>query len=229
MEKLESTREKDSNIEKEVCKFCDKYLYSDLTGIQLRRSTSVEEQMSGIDGYLSIPSKGIFDAPADEKAAMHYVNKRIPTFALELSQITVRGEEVDGWFMNDDYKTEYYILMYLEANVLKYTDKRGRLCYRWHDITEHNLKSVEYYIVEKSKIVNYLSEKGYDREKLLEDIKYVRENPEEKYKLTEARFKYFICNGEPEKAINMLLRKEIYLNLCVTAGKIGPDANEIYK
>lgn len=102
----------DKEIEKEIAHYCDKHLFSS-DAMSFTRCKDAELQKSGIDGYLTIPSLNIHNAPTDEKVGTHYVNSPISTYLMELSQITNKGQEVDGWFLNKNSKTEYYILMYI--------------------------------------------------------------------------------------------------------------------
>ena len=185
-----STRNTDKVIEKEIAKFCDKHIFCN--DIQFKRCHDDALQKQGIDGYLTIESLGIHNAPADEKAGAHYVNQPIRTYLMELSQIKTTGEEVDGWFLSGDNKTEYYILMYLWALVPQTIDRNGKADVMWEEIKEDNITLVEYYIVKKSDIFKYLEECGFDKQRLRDGVKYLREHPEKDFVKTKFGFKFVI-------------------------------------
>jgi hypothetical protein len=206
-----STRNVDKNIEKEIALFCDKHIYCN--DIIFKRTENVEEQKSGIDGYLTIESLGIENSPTDEKAGSHYVNQPIKTYLMELSQITRSGEEVDGWFLSDDNKTEYYMLMYLWASVPQYY-KDGKLVSEWSHIKSDNITLIEYFLVKKSDILQYLKDCGFDKERLRNGVKYLRENTDKNVIKTNFGFKFVISRQFSECPVNICIERRIYNKIC---------------
>lgn len=206
-----TTRSIDKEIEKEVARFCDKHIYCN--DIEFKRCYDRELQKSGVDGYLSIPSMGIEKALADEKCGVHYVNHPIKTYLMELSQITTMGDEVDGWFLDEKNKTEYYILMYLWALVPQY--KQGdKMVSEWEKIKEDNITLVEYYVVKKSDIFQYLEECGFDKERLRNAVKYLRENADKDFVKTKFGFKFVISRQFRECPVNICIEKRVYNKIC---------------
>lgn len=204
---MQDNRRKDSFIEAEVCKFMDKYVYGDTypngnpntQGMITERCTDTIMQRSGCDVYMSIPSLGIERAIVDEKAASHYINKDLRTYSLELSQITRGGKEVDGWFLDKKNKTQYYMLIYLKGNVSS-----------WKDITEDNITEVEYYLVSKESIKNYLFSKGYGEEELRDLVAEIREDDDFQRKNTPHGFSFVISRKFIECPINVVISREVY-------------------
>ena len=215
---LETLRDIDKKIEFEVEKYCDTHLYGN--GIFFRRCSNRDLQKSGIDGYLSIPSLGIDKAPADEKVGIHYVNRPISTYLMELSQITSAGNEVDGWFLSNESKTEYYILMYLWASVPgQYReDDRKIVDYEWALINRNNIGLVEYYIVSKRDIMKYLDDCGFPEERLRRGVNYLRNNPSVDKVETQYGFKFVISRSFRECPVNVCINKSIYNRICLLHG-----------
>lgn len=201
----------DKEIEKEIAKYCDKHIYCG--DIQFERCNNTELQKSGVDGYLTIPSLGITKALTDEKAGAHYVNSPIKTYLMELSQITKAGKQVDGWFLSENNKTEYYILMYLWAQVPQY-EKDGKMVSEWQKISENNITLIEYYLVKKSDIFKYLEDCGFTKDRLKAAVEYLRSHPETDRVTTNHGFKFVISRGFKECPVNLCIEKKVYNKIC---------------
>ena len=206
-----TTRSIDKEIEHEIALYCDKHIYC--KDIKFKRCTNANLQKSGVDGYLTIPSLDIYDAKTDEKAGAHYVNNPIKTYLMELSQITKAGKEVDGWFLSEENQTEYYILMYLWAQVHQY-EKDGKMVSEWQKIKENNITLVEYYLVKKSDIFAYLEECGFTKERLRNAVKYLRNTPNVDRVNTKHGFKFVISRSFKECPVNICIEKRIYNKIC---------------
>ena len=214
----ETYRDIDKKIEYEVGKYCDTHLYGN--GIFFKRCRNTELQKAGVDGYLSIPSLGVVNAPADEKCGIHYVNRPISTYLMVLSQITNAGKEVDGWFLSSESKTEYYILMYIWASVPgKYKDSNTKYVdYDWKMIDRKNIGLVEYYIVSKKDILKYFSDCGFPEERLRNGVRYFRDNPGVDKIETQYGFKFVISRNFRECPINVCIDKSVYNRICLLHG-----------
>lgn len=210
----ESTRNKDSIVEKEINAFNDEHLYGKT--MYFKRETSKENQILGIDGYITVPSENIFNAPCDEKASGQYVNKPIPTYLMELSQINARKEEVDGWFL-DDNKTEYYMLMYVWAEVPQ-TVEFGMITSQWEMVNRNNISLVEYFLVKKQDIINYLEKCGFNKKRLKDGVKYLRENTKERRITTKYGFDFVISRQLKECPVNLCIRRNVYKEICIKHG-----------
>ena len=193
-----SYRKRDMDVEREIAKFLDKYLYSNPIFTKKTRTDDTESQLNGSDIILSIPSKNLHDIVVDEKAATQYINKGLPTFALELSFV-VGGKVVDGWFVDDNKDTEYYEFQWIKAD----TNDTWNL--KEKDITE-----VEYMLVSKQAIRDNLSQQGYSVEKLKEKAKDIREIGKDGQAEKEIGKSYWFFNSTrlAEKPINLILHKK---------------------
>jgi hypothetical protein len=208
----ESTRVKDSLIEREIAKFCDDHIYGG--DISFERCNDDRLQKLGIDGWITIPKFDIERATVDEKVGVHYVNHPIKTYLMELSQITVAGKEADGWFINKDCKTEYYMLMYLYALVPQ-KEVVDKIVTEWEKINKENISLVEYFLVKKTDIMSYLKDCGFDEERLREGVKYLREHPEKEYVKTKFGFKFVISRQLKECPVNLCIERRIYDKICL--------------
>lgn len=106
-----SLRNQDSRSEKLVHEFLKKYLYSSLASknnIQYIDENNKARQLMGIDFYLK---QNQIIKTYDEKAASHYSEKPIPTFAFELSFLN-NNQERKGWFVNSNLLTDYYTIIW---------------------------------------------------------------------------------------------------------------------
>ena len=76
-----SHRKRDSHVEKQVSDFLDCYFCPKIVK-NFSRYHDKTNQLNGIDVFSIDNHKKLI---VDEKAASHYINKDIPTFAFELS------------------------------------------------------------------------------------------------------------------------------------------------
>ena len=83
-------------------------------GLDVKRIDDKKEQVSGVDAILTCERLGIKDVAVDEKCASAYWNKKINTFSFELSFLKF-GNLRQGWFVNENLKTEYYNICWLNA------------------------------------------------------------------------------------------------------------------
>ena len=206
-----TTRGIDKKIEKEIAKFCDKHIYCN--DIKFERCDDVLLQKKGVDGYLTIPALGIEMATTDEKCGVHYVNQPIKTYLMELSQITNDGREVDGWFLSDENETEYYILMYLWASIPQYYED-DKMVIEWQKINEDSITLIEYFLVKKSDIMEYIKDCGFDKKRLMDGVKYLREHEDKTRVQTKFGFKFVISRQFKECPVNLCIERRIYKKLC---------------
>jgi len=142
-------REKDMRAEKELSKFLDEHLYYELLKekkfVSFERVTDRAMQRQGID---VIGKTSDAEAYIDEKAQLHYINQKLPTFAFEL-EFLWQGKAMEGWFLNDSLKTTHYLLLWPNA-----TETDLAL------ITSDDFTTVEGMMISKSKLRNHLDNIG---------------------------------------------------------------------
>ncbi|MFV5769926.1 hypothetical protein [Mammaliicoccus sciuri] len=144
----ESNYEKNLKDEKIIGGFLDKYFYpiiedkynSNIKSIT--RNFNVAKQHKGIDVILEA-EKG-YKLNIDEKAATEYLNKNIPTFALEISFLKDKNNR-DGWLFGEKYcDTDTYLF-----------------CWGWKEdkdkaLSVENISHIEAYSVRKSDLQQLL-------------------------------------------------------------------------
>lgn len=133
-----SFRTKDMEAERELAKYLDKRLYTKDIFTRAERTDNATTQINGSDIILSIPSLGIMDAVVDEKASIYYINKNLRTFVLEVSFLNRGLHYCEGWFIDDNLSTDYYLMQWIKADV---SDP-------WQ-VKEYNITEIECVLVSK--------------------------------------------------------------------------------
>lgn len=202
-------RDKDMIAERELAKFLDKHFYSQDIFTRVERTDNVQTQMNGSDIIVSIPSLGIKDAIVDEKASVYYINKDLKTFVLEISFINKALQMSEGWFINDALTTQYYLMQWIKADV---DDP-------WQ-VKESNITEIECVLVSKAKLKAYFESEGYDRNKLLVISNQMRVENRKMIVPTNKPYRFFLTQKLAEKPVNILLDKEMYIQLGVLHNSI---------
>lgn len=158
-----SRRAADMNAESELADFLDETLYAQLLDegkfLSIQRATEKEQQLQGIDVIAKTHSSVAY---IDEKAQLYYINKNIPTFAFEL-QFLKGGRVIEGWFLNDNLKTTYYLLIWPFAS----TDEVKKL--KKEDFTK-----LDALMISKSKLREELASLGFDKATLAKRASQLR-------------------------------------------------------
>ena len=205
-----SYRGRDMHVERVIAQYLDEHLYNDGRFSRHERTDGREEQLLGSDIIISVPSLGIQDAIVDEKAITHYMIRQIPTFALELSFLSQSGNIVEGWLTDTDKVTEYYLMMWPLATK------------PWN-IEIEDIKSIDYMLVKRSDILDWLASQGYTINKLKEKAELIRKTISENGaidKVDGKDFWFFLTTKLAECPINVVIRKKIYESLAIMKGTI---------
>lgn len=153
--KIVSRRAADMNAESELAEFLDENLYSQLLGegkfLSIERMAEKEQQLQGIDVTAKTQNSVFY---IDEKAQLYYINKNIPTFAFEL-QFLKGGRVIEGWFLNDELKTDHYLLIWPFAFV---TDVK--------ELKKEDFTKLDALMISKEKLRRELTSLGLDKETL---------------------------------------------------------------
>jgi hypothetical protein len=204
---MNSNWEDDLNSEQEVAKFLDKYFYQKKM-ISFKRITDVDSQYEGIDIILSY--NDLKNILVDEKAQCSYVNKNLPTFAFEVNFIK-NNKLCDGWLFSNNKKTEYYFLVWIKAKKEKH--------FTFEDIIELNC-----ILVERKEIIDYLSKYSIDKNKSYEIAEHLRETKTTKFSNTNFEgFNFNFSNHLSEKPVNIVIQKEVLINLAHGMFVVKPD------
>ena len=205
-----SYRGRDMHVERIIAQYLDEHLYNDGRFTRHDRTDGREEQLKGSDIIISVPSLGIKDAIVDEKAITHYMTRQLPTFALELSFLSQSGNVVEGWLTDTEKVTEYYLMMWPLATK------------PW-TIEIQDIKSIEYMLVKRSDILQWLASQGYTLDKLKEKANVIRETITENGAIDKVNgkdFWFFLTTKLAECPINVVIRKKIYESLALMKGTI---------
>ena len=196
-------------VERVIAQYLDTHLYNDVRFTKHLRTDGREAQLSGSDIIISVPSLGINDAIVDEKAITHYMMKPLPTFALELSFLSQNGNVVEGWLTDTKKETEYYLMMWIKATK------------SWN-IEVEDIVQIEYMLVKRSDILNWLNQQGFSVEQLREKAKLIREKQIGGAidKVNGKDFWFYLTTKLAECPINIVVRKKVYESLAVMKGII---------
>lgn len=190
------------NAEKELSKFLDKYLYTKDIFSKAERTNDENEQISGSDIIVSIPSLEIEDGIVDEKASIYYINKDLKTFVLEISFYNRNGKLNDGWFVDDSLSTQYYLIQWIKANVED----------PW-EVMSDNITEIECVLVNKAKLAAYFENEKLDRKSLLRIANYMRRMNKAKFTFGNKPYCLHYSATLNERPVNLLLNKEEYIRL----------------
>ena len=205
-----SYRGRDMHVERVIAQYLDEHLYNDGRFTRHDRTDGREEQLKGSDIIISVPSLGIKDAIVDEKAITHYMIRQLPTFALELSFLSQSGNVVEGWLTDTEKVTEYYLMMWPLATK------------PW-TIEIQDIKSIEYMLVKRSDILQWLASQGYTLDKLKEKANVIRETITENGAIDKVNgkdFWFFLTTKLAECPINVVIRKKVYESRALMKGTI---------
>ena len=209
-----TTRAFDRQADKEMTAYTVETLFPYLAerGIKATINTVRELQWKGVD-YVFEGESGR-KVYVDEKSQLHYLNNNINTYCLEVGMYNKMGEHIKGWFIDDKNITELYLLVYPNAE-----DKT------YKDVKKEDFGSVEYLLVPKKAIKEYLESKGLTEERLCEEEDYLRavasyDNlPRARKDVNGVRMSLSLVgrNGEPmaEQPCNIVLPKSVYEELAI--------------
>ena len=188
--------------ERELAKFLDKHLYTKDIFTRAERTDNAYTQIEGSDIILTIPSLNIHDAVVDEKASIYYINKDLRTFVLEISFLN-RGYQIqEGWFVNDQLSTQYYLMQWIKANVAD----------PWQ-VKEGNITEIECVLISKKKLKDYFEREGYDKTRLVQLSQQMRASQQKMLAPSGKPYRFFFTQNLAEKPVNILLNKEEYIRL----------------
>lgn len=201
-----SHRKRDSHVEKQVGDFLDCYFYPKIVR-DFTRYTDKVNQLIGMDVCFSIDNyKKLI---VDEKAASHYINQDIPTFAFELSFLLPSKTEVLGWFIDTSKKTEYYFLMWIKAKS------------HW-DITKDDIQEISATLVSRKKIMDYLESISYDRDKLIRANDKIRSTSLEGALAKSKNYSVYFYSSMKlsEQPINLIIKRKVLEKIALKNFKI---------
>lgn len=225
---MESYRNIDMKAEEQLASFLDNNFYSKLhdrngNAVEFDRKKDKESQLQGIDVELMADGK-IF--VIDEKASFYYSNAMIPTFAFEIDSIQ-RGhdEPVEGWFVNDRLKTEYYLLIW--PNIKCELQDGQWVRKNLNVIKMSDFTIVEAMLIEKQRLLIEVEKHGCNKPYLVEYAKRLRQlmnnKAESKFEVIDDDIKIMYSGKIAEKPINAVIQKSLLKSIASATYLISED------
>jgi len=167
------------------------YLKSNLN---IERTSKIELQLKGIDFILTDKYNVVYKV--DEKAQLHYLNKDLPTFALE---IDYKKNSVlkQGWLFDPNKATEIYAFVFS----IHLIDKVATIT-KMEDI-----KCCDVVFVNRIRLINELSKYGIDFNTCKIQSELLRSNMGVKRIGYSSIFNFQISNHLSEKPVNLIVRR----------------------
>ncbi|HRH68006.1 MAG TPA: hypothetical protein PLB89_00730 [Flavobacteriales bacterium] len=160
-------------------------------GIQIKRYNDAESQRNGLDVRLEKDGKTFI---VDEKAQLHYLNKSLPTFSLELSLMT-NGTERPGWFFDPAKRTEVYSFVF----DIHLTNGVERL-ERHEDIASANIV-----LVNRARLKNTLAEAGLTEILLRRMCNELRNSGDDRRSVRSPGVRVMLSKDLAEQPVNLLV------------------------
>jgi hypothetical protein len=161
-------------------------------GIRVERVASRELQLQGIDARLS---KDGFSFLTDEKAQLHYIGKRLPTFALEIDLLKA-GSRRPGWLFDAGKRTEAYAFIF---------DIRSRTGAALHHADD--VEGAHVVLVNRQRLIAHLAEEGLDRAMLDRLSAELRAGGDDRRSVRAPGVRVVISRHLVEQPVNLLVRR----------------------
>lgn len=209
---METFRKTDMRAEEQLAVFMDRCFYSkykdkDGNHIQFNRIRDKKTQLNGVDIEILSNEKWI---KIDEKASFYYSNAMIPTFAFEIDSIQKEhGNLVEGWFVNENLLTDYYMLIWPNIKCEKKDNNWVRKELKTIESTDFTI--IESMLIKKERLITELQKIGYDKNYLVRYAKRIRQDQLGIKDMFSEELDYnmkitFSCQI-PEKPINIVIPK----------------------
>src|SRR5699024_813691 len=229
---MKSNFRKDSNNEKMISEWLDKYFYPKVDRFENGRFSFVSRranqfitdeekiQKHGIDiVYKTQAEKLLY---ADEKAQLDYLNNNLPTFAFEIKFKNRNNGFSDGWFIREDLKTTHYLLVYPNSTLVE----DAQQLQNFEEIT-----SVELLLIEKDKLWHELKSRNVTKENLVregDELIYKEKVGKEQIKDSSSKDMYLYRTSpsvKMEEPINVIVKRKVLEKISDAIWMV--DKNEI--
>ncbi len=187
-------RKEDSKSEKVISEYLDHYFYPNYFP-NYRRVVEKETQLLGIDTLVTFDDGSI--KKFDEKSAIHYINKDLPTFAFELDFRLFDGTLVEGWFFDKNKQTEYYLLSWIKSEKTK-------------DFSVSDITNLEIILIERKKLISELHKLRITEEKIKEIGAKIRSSNSVgvNYKIESNPCYFYLTQHLSENPLNLIIKKK---------------------
>lgn len=228
----ESFRGFDMASETQVAEFMDTYFYQKMEKrhkdkISFTRIKDKDRQLQGIDVVVKTKD-GTYNV--DEKTAIYYSNAMIPTFAFELESLQGEHNNVatKGWFINNELKTDYYMLIWSNVKCTKSVEDGKTIWIRKNvqQITVDDFTILEIMLIHRNVLKRAVqSDLKMDDIRLLELAKRIRAksgNGIEKKPLF-AGINVQLSGQLSEKPVNLVIQKSYLKKYAQAMFYVGED------
>lgn len=200
-----STRKEDNKLVDVVNDYLDRVAYPQ-TGYMryTSRVVDAEQQQAGSDLLVNI--NGMIMS-CDEKAAVQYIGKPLSTFALELGFMDNHYDQQHqlGWLIDPRHTNDLFSFVWIPQATRP-------------DIqSPADIIQCEIALVRKLDIMNYLGTLGWTAKKLARKERCIRSGTGKKElgNFKQHGLRFAISRFLHEQPVNLLLRKETYMNLAI--------------
>jgi hypothetical protein len=152
-----------------------------------------EMQYKGVDVMLEKDGRHFL---IDEKAQLHYLNKDLPTFALEINYLKDNTLK-DGWLFDTNKLTEIYAFVFNIQVPVTITQLSN----------EADIKRCDVVFVNKQKLLKELAKLNLDYVTCAENSKTLRSDETIKKLSHLSTFNFQISTQLAEKPVNLIVRK----------------------
>lgn len=230
---MNSFRNTDMKAEAALASFMDSSLYKKLIDTdghraKFERVVDHTTQLNGVDVIIEYEGKKHL---IDEKASIYYSNVMIPTFAFEVDSIQKNhSTPVPGWFVNDSLATEYYMLIWPNLKCVRNSSSNEWERISLDSITPNDFTIVEAMLIKKEKILSFLNEYDWSKNRIISYAKKIREssNLSDKITIPETdKFYFFYTTSLAEKPINVVIKKSELQKLAEKCFFISADSYSV--
>lgn len=193
-------RARDEHNETAMTDFLMRYLFERLTeyypNIQsIRQVNDFPSQVQGVDLIIETDQGPV---TVDIKAQLHYVNRNLPTQALELEFTGFRRRL--GWFLSEKVINDAYLFVFPNS----YLDSDPRKT----DYNVDDFTNVEALLISKRKLKEKLAEVGFSEKDLLETwLPRIKNTGEYRTNTANPDIHFTTSTFLAEKPINMIVSK----------------------
>lgn len=194
-------RESDERATSVVTRFLENFFYNTMT-TDYKYHTDVRIQCQGIDTTFIFNGRKYY---CDEKAAVRYMNRELSTFSMELSFIDRGNHLCDGWLVDEGKANDSFIFVWLDEVDATDPSRLGFIS---------QLKRVEFALVDREAIVQYLTNLGWTREKLKKKADRLRRHANEPVgNLCVDGCRFTVSKRLVEQPVNVLLTRDVLIGL----------------
>lgn len=154
----------------------------------------------------------------DEKAAGHYINQDIPTFAFEINYYNSSGDLVGGWFLDQKSVTDWYFLIWIRA-----IKNKG--------ITEKDIIELEVMMIDRVKLIQAIEKEGLNAkviQSVSEDIRAKASGGKHLMNATNNMY-FFLTEKLVERPLNLVLKKDYLSKLSILHAIVDRDTITIIR